>query len=257
MLRVANQARRLTGPRPSLPLPPQGLPFELVHLPLPVDEVQQRMGSLTGGAGSLVVTAPETSALRARVDAYFDRHRWAAVGPLLTYLGPLLIIFGLLWNTIGGWRATQVALIPGRTVQPSQAGGLALTLIDPGAEGGERPAVVSLTQGAQTRNAWLGYDRPVTWGAAWVARRGSGPALAVRAETKGSPALLQSLEGEAAPAESLHLRFGQNESEQGFSVPAAGLVFRVVNYESLTERGINRPVFLVEGYAGTGRDAPG
>ncbi|MGE5603381.1 MAG: hypothetical protein ACM30E_10035, partial [Nitrososphaerales archaeon] len=150
-----------------------------------------------------------------------------------------------------GWRVTDVTLIPGRAVQPAPAGGLALSLVDPGSADGARPGVVSLARGSQTRNAWLGYGRPARWGAVWVAQRSSGPALAVRASANGSPLTVESLEGQAAPVESLHLRFGQAESEQAFTIPARNLAFRVVSYESLADRGIGRPVFLVEGYQGT------
>ncbi len=164
------------------------------------------------------------------------------------------MIAGLLWNTLGGWRATETPLTPGRAVQPAQAGGLAVTLINPGSADANSPAVVALTQGAQTRNAWLGYLRPAIWGNVWVSQRSSGPAVEVRATAGRKLVLLQPLQGEggsAGPAmESLHLRFAQNESEQAFSVAGGNLAFRVVSYESLAERGIDRPVFLVEGYRG-------
>jgi ABC-type transport system involved in cytochrome c biogenesis permease subunit len=153
-------------------------------------------------------------------------------------------------------------LIPGRTVQPAQARGLALSLVDAGSADGTRsaerglPAVVSLARGSDTRYAWLGYARPVTWGAVWASQRSSGPALAVKASAGGSSLPLQSLEGEAVPADSLYLRFGRNENEQAFTIPGRNLAFRVVSYESLADRGYDRPVFLVEGYEGSD-PAPG
>lgn len=251
ILRVAIQGRRMVAPRRSpIPVAPQGLPFELAHLPVGMDGVQLEVEALAaGGPRGSVVADP--SGARPRVDVYLERRHRAAVGPLMTYLGPLLVVLGLLWNSLGGWRVTGVTLIPGRTVQPAQAGGLALSLVDAGSSDGARPGVISFARGGETRYRWLGYGRPATWGAVWVAQAGGGPALAVQASTGGKLLPVESLEAQAAPAESLHLRFGKAESEQGFALPAANLVFRVVSYENLADRGIGRPVFLIEGYQGT------
>jgi hypothetical protein len=265
-LRVANQARHLAARRARSPIAPQGLPFELVYLPAGMDAVQRQVEELAAGRQGSSVTA-DPSDVRPKVDAYLERRSWAVAGPLLTYLGPLLLVLGLLWNALDGWRASDVTLIPGRTVQPAQAGGLALGLVDAGGDGGARPGVISLARGSQARYAWLGYGRPAIWGPVWVAQRNSGPALAVRASANGIPLPVEALENQATPVESLHLRFGQAESEQAFTIPARALgadtlgpaealAFRVVSYESLADRGIGRPVFLVEGYQGTD-PAPG
>ena len=191
-LRTVNQARRLAGtwaaaPASSALLPgaPQGLPFELVHLPLSVDAVQAKMeAQVVGSKRALLTTAASSAPGRGSMGTWSVRS-WAAAGPLLTYLGPLLLVLGLLWNTLGGWRATDVTLIPGRTVQPAQAGGLALSLVDAGSCPLGDPQSSRLTRGSQTRHAWLGYARPATWGPVWVAQRSSGPALAVKASFGG------------------------------------------------------------------------
>ncbi len=254
LLRCVNQVRRLLSPAPAMPAAPQGLPFELVHFPSSVADLAPKLDQIASEGRQGTKSASDPAAPRPRVDAYTERRSWAAAGPLLTYLGPLLIVAGLLSNTLGGWRAAETPLTPGRAAQPIQAGGLALSLVDPGSADGSSPAVISLTHGAQTRNAWLGYLRPAIWGDVWVSQRSSGPAVEVRATSGRKLVLLQPLQGEGASAgpavESLHLRFAQNESEQAFSVAGGNLAFRVVSYESLAERGINRPVFLVEGYQG-------
>ncbi len=248
-LRSVNQLRRLVARPLTLPPAPQGLPFELVHLALPVADIELTVRSLVAAAERGALNT-QLAAPRPRVDAYWERRRWASAGPLLSYLGPLLIVLGLLGNTIGGWRSTEVALTPGRAVQPAPAGGLALSLVAPGSPNGRTPGVLALTRGMQTRYAWLGDARPAVWGDVWVTQRSSGPALAVQASVDGKPVTLQSIQAESAPVESLHLRFGQNESEQAFSIPSRGLAFRVVSYESLVDRGLDRPVFLLEGYQG-------
>ena len=252
ILRVANQAERLfRRPMPGIPLAPQGLPFELVHFHDPLPAIQARMESLPGTSGQLQLEKSTESTARPRTDAYTERRAWAAIGPLLAYAGPLLILGGLLWNSTSGWRASDIALTTGTTVRPAQVGSSALTLIDASGSGVERPVVLELARGTASSYFWLSYERPVISKGVWVVQRDSGPALRVRAEAEGRTLRLQPLESSRAAGETLHLRFAQNESEQGFSVADRGLAFRVVSYESLPDRAITGPVFLVEGYRGS------
>jgi hypothetical protein len=74
--------------------------------------------------------------------------------------------------------------------------------------------------------------------------------LSVAAEAEGERLSLQALEEGEGAGETLRLRFGENENEQGFAIPGANLAFRVVSYDRLPERGIERPVFLLEGFVG-------
>ena len=50
--------------------------------------------------------------------------------------------------------------------------------------------------------------------------------------------------------QTLHVLFQQTQGEQAFAIPTRNLTFRAVSYPALPERGIQRPVFLVEGYRG-------
>jgi len=252
ILRFANQVERLFRRRsPGIPLAPQGLPFELVQSSDPLPAIQARVEALAGSSDSLQIDKGNESTARPRTDAYTDRRAWAAIGPLLTYAGPLLILGGLLWNSMAGWRASDIVLTTGMPVHPAQAGSPALTLIDASGSGDERPVVLELTRGAASSYFWLSYERPIIWTGVWVIQRDSGPAMSVRAEAEGRALRLQPLEASSAAGETLHLRFTQNESEQGFSVADRGLAFRVVSYESLPDRAITGPVFLVEGYRGS------
>jgi len=252
ILRVATQVERLfRRPMPGIPLAPQGLPFELVHFQDPLPAMQSRIESLAGSSGQLQLEKSTESTTRPRTDAYTERRAWAAIGPLLTYAGPLLILGGLLWNSMAGWRASDIALTAGTPVRPAQAGSTALTLIDASGSGDERPVVLELTRGTASSYFWLSYERPIISKGAWVVQRDSGQALRVRAEAEGRTLRLQPLESGSAAGETLHLRFTQNESEQGFSLADRGLAFRVVSYESLPDRAITGPVFLIEGYRGS------
>jgi hypothetical protein len=254
VLRVAGQIRHLLRARAAAPLAPQSLPFEL-------KQVTSEPASLAPTIAAVAQTHTRHSVLphlesagrpvaRPRIDAFMERRSWAAVGPLLTYIGPLLITGGLLWNTMAGWRALDVSLTPGRLSQPAQANGLAVTLVDAPDPLAGRPGVLTLARGSATRDAWIDAGRPANWGSVWITQRFAGPALTVTARADGEPALLQALEEGEGAGETLRLRFGENQNEQGFAIPGANLAFRIVSYDRLPERGIDRPVFLLEGFVG-------
>ncbi len=254
VLRVAGQIRHLLRARAASPLAPQGLPFELRQLASEPASLAPAIAALaqTHARHSVSSNLPSDGrpVARPRIDAFMERRSWAAVGPLLTYVGPLLIVGGLLWNTVAGWRALDVSLTPGRLSQPAQAGGLALTLVAAPDPLTGQPGVLTLARGSASRNAWIDAGRPAQWGSVWIAQRFSGPALTVTARADGEPAQLQALEEGAGAGETLRLRFGENQNEQGFAIPGENLAFRVVSYDRLPERGIDRPVFLLEGFAG-------
>lgn len=268
-LRVAGQIRHLLAARRAAPLAPQGLPFELAQLPATPDVLAPKVAAVAEARprhsvaaqpgpsrlenGLALEPAPGQAAetpARPRVDAFFERRSWAAIGPLLTYLGPLMILGGLLWNSAAGWRALDVGLTPGRVSQPPQANGLALTLVAAADPATGQPGVLTLAQGNATRDAWIDAGRPANWGSVWIAQRASGPALTVTAQQGDRRLALQALEEGAGAGETLRLRFAENENEQGFAIPTTDLAFRVVSYNSLPERGIERPVFLLEGFVG-------
>jgi hypothetical protein len=254
-LRIAGQARYLLKARDAAPLAPPWLPFELAQLPRSPDLLAPRIEALVAGHPRGFVEAHRSAGdsvalARQRIDAFFERRSWAAVGPLLTYLGPLAIVGGLLWNALGGWRALDVSLTPGRLSQSAAANGLAVTLVAAPDPAAGRPGVLTLARGNATRDTWIDAGRPATWGSVWIAQRSSGPALAVTAQAGSQRLPLQALEEGEGAGETLRLRFGQNQNEQGFAIPSENLAFRVVSYERLPERGIDRPVFLIQGFAG-------
>jgi hypothetical protein len=120
--------------------------------------------------------------------------------------------------------------------------------------GPEQAAMIDVTliqAESPARQMRLGPLPVGRWGNLWVYQQATGPALTVTAQDgEGHPLALQSLAtgGESGPE--LHLLFRQNQSEQGFGLPTANLTFRAVSYPSLPEKGIARPVFLVEAYRG-------
>jgi hypothetical protein len=181
------------------------------------------------------------------------RRPFAAFGWPLAWLGLLIALLGLWVNDVAGWRTADVALAPGSMTPPAASSrGLQLRL--EGVSAAERDAASAVTlvmpdgagQQINTGPRW-----PGRWGNLWLFQRATGPALAVTArDSAGQTLALQTLGTGSEAGSAIHLLFRQNQTEQGFGLPARNLTFRAVSYEALPEKGIGRPVFLVEAYRG-------
>jgi len=250
-LRLAGQARHIwhLGHRmQSLPPFPADLPLRQITLPGPFDVALARVHDSLR-AHFQIVTA-EHDATRAQCHA--ERHRLGAWGPLIAYLGLLLILLGLLINDAAGWRATDIALAPNSSATLTQAGGVQITLNEiTGTEPRARSTLLLTQADNRSHSVHVAETRPGRWGNLWIIQRATGPALDVSAQDpNGRPLLLQALVSGGEVSERLHIPFRQTLSEQGFAIPTRDLAFRVVSYPALPERGIASPVFLVEAYHG-------
>ncbi len=183
-----------------------------------------------------------------------ERRPFAAFGWPLAWLGLLIALLGLWVNDVAGWRAADVALAPGSSVTPPAASSHGLQLRLDGVSGAERDAASAVTlvmPGGAGQQINTGPHWPGRWGNLWLFQRATGPALAVAArDSEGQTLLLQTLGTAGEAGSAIHLLFRQNQTEQGFGLPARNLTFRAVSYEALPEKGIGRPVFLVEAYRG-------
>jgi len=248
-LRVVAQARVVSRQWHSpgiLPAPP-GLPAQFATLPGSLDAALACAEAVLRPGASRV--AVEHDATRGQV--YACGCRPGVLGPLLTYLGGLLILAGLLVNDTVGWQASDIALAPGSATTLTQPGNLRVTLNDTGGSGGAFPASVTLEQASMGRTVAVALTHPARWGNIWLSLQATGPALAVTATGSDSrPLLLQSLAPGGEVNQTLHVLFQETQGEQVFAIPTRNLAFRVVSYPALPERGIERPVFLIEGYRG-------
>ena len=99
------------------------------------------------------------------------------------------------------------------------------------------------------------------WGTARAAgvsirRTGDGQALNVSArDAAGGAVQLQPVDRRGPPQSSLTLVFDQPRAEQLFLAPASELVFSVVAFPALPERGFSGPTFLVQAFP-AGQQAP-
>lgn len=243
-LRAASQARMLTGLRRPVQLrpAPAGLPRQRGAFPIPLAQALARCEAVLRGRGFRVAVASDAT----HAQLYAERGGLAAAGPLLSYLGGLLLLTGLALNA-AGWRAADLALAPGGAAPLGQAAGTQVTLT----EIADDTATLALARGNAHKIIRIGYARPGHWGGIWLTQGGAGPALAVSAaDADQLPLRLQSLVAGGEEGETLRMLFPQAQSEQAFAIPARNLAFRVVSYPALPERDITGPVFLVEGFRG-------
>lgn len=248
-LRAAAQARYLISLRRPVQLrpAPAGLPLQRSAFPAPLAAALARAEAALHGRFSRVASESDTT----HAQLYAERGRLGAAGPLLAYGGALALLAGLAIDAAAGWRTANLFLAPGNTATLSQAPGLQVTVTE--ITGGANGAGTSLTlaRDGAGKAIRIGYARPARWGNLWLTQQATGPALAVSATDQDQhPLLLQSLAAGGAGGETLRVLFQQAQSEQAFAIPDRNLAFRVVSYAALPERGIGRPVYLVEGYRG-------
>jgi hypothetical protein len=258
LLRIADQARYAWGtlrrsapapsPRPGLTTVEITLPYEAGNARLAVNQVADALAQRFQVSTIAPCDPPAC--------VYARRHSAGGLGPLLGYLGALVVLIGLLVNGLYGWQAADLALAPGGETVLAPAPN---TKIELSAIGGtERAAVsaITVTRDGITRAGALNYAWPFRWGNLWIAQRATGPALAVSAQDAAGKALELQRQTGSEPAQVLSLAFTASETEQTFLAPAQSIAFRAVSYPSLPERGFSGPVFLVEAYRGDNPSSP-
>ena len=189
------------------------------------------------------------------VQVVAERSPWGVLAAPLLYLGLLTALAGLWLGQQAGWREAGVILAPGQSVRLSQDNSLVLSQ-PPVPVGAPVDGVLVQRDGqpaSQRAFSALGTAR-----AAGVAIRRSGVGQALRVSARdatGSALQLQPVDRLGPPQQSLTLVFDQPRAEQLFLAPANELVFSVVAFPALPERGFSGPAFLVQAFA-AGQQAP-
>jgi cytochrome c biogenesis protein ResB len=172
-----------------------------------------------------------------------ERSPWGVLAAALLYLGLLAVLAGLWLGQWAGWREAGIVLAPGQSVRLSQDDTLVLA-----ARAGEDGVLVQRDGGpAQERSlAALGTANVA---GVLIRRTGAGQALIVHAQDLAGAALpLQAVERREPPQDALTLVFDQPRAEQVFLAPASELVFSVVAFPALPERGFSGPTYLVQAF---------
>lgn len=186
----------------------------------------------------------------AGVCLYGRRGRVGAVGSLLLSAGPLLLLVGLIVNSVGGWRTTEMVITAAGGVNLPATGGLQILLDEITGEDRNTESRMTVVGSGGREPLRVGYYRPGRMGNLWIAQLATGPALEAQARSGGRTLLLQALTTGGQVSEEIHTPFRQTQTEQAFAIPARDVAFRVVSYDALPEQGISTPVFLVEAYRG-------
>jgi hypothetical protein len=232
-------ALRLRTPQPAL-LPPT-LPAATVTLYGPLAALQTRTASVMAADYRLI---PPANAGAPPDPIYGVSRPGAIIGPILAVLGPLLCLGGLLANTLWGWNEPDLLLTRGVGVALPQHGGVQLAL-----EQTDPPTVAVTRPGIAPIKLMLTGGRPALALGVWIVQRDSGPALdAIAQDAAGRSLDLAPLADETIARPRLQLAFSPTQTEQTFSVPEAGILWRVVSYPALPERNVAGPVFLAEAY---------
>ena len=251
----AQQAWRAWRGSDVLPEPPMGAAHCRITVSEPLTDAPAYVQNKLRARYREVTVRDEPPGVRAQESTryvYAERRRFGTVGALLACAGPLLALLGLLVNSASGWRTSDVSLASGDHTTLRQAGGLMLTLDGISGDGGATTSVITATREDGTaRQVRARPLLPARWGDLWILQRSTGAALSVLArDDRGRPLLLQALEPAGQASGELHIAFRPTDTEQEFAAPAQNLVFRVVSYPALPEKGIDRPVFVVEAYRG-------
>jgi hypothetical protein len=184
-----------------------------------------------------------------------ERSVWGLIAAPLFYLGLLTALAGLWLGQQAGWREAGVVLAPGQPVRLSQDSSLVLS--QPPTPVGDAVDAVLVQRDGQpaSERTFSVFDTARAAGIA-IRRTGVGQTLSVSARnTNGGPLSLQPVDRLSPPQPSLTLVFDQPRSEQLFLAPASELLFSVVAFPTLPERGYDGPTFLVQAFA-AGQQAP-
>jgi hypothetical protein len=169
---------------------------------------------------------------------------------LMITVGVVFLLTAVWLEPLTGWRVAEITLSSG-ALQPLDPIGSVVLQAAPVQNSSAAMAIsVTLPAGNQVL-ALLQPGRPVRVGTLWLAERSTGTALGVTCKNRaGAPIILQAQGANGEAGAGLHLLFTPTQTEQAFAIPSSNLGFRVVDYPALPDRGIDRPVFLVQALRG-------
>jgi cytochrome c biogenesis protein len=187
---------------------------------------------------------------------YADR-LWVEGAALLGHIGLIVILSGMVVTDRLGWREDAVTLSPGQSYEVGHGldavlrfEKLELDTYPDGSPRDYRTYVQIIGDDAEVEQV-IGVNRPFTYRGVSFYQISHGMAVAVKASDQdGKPLLLQSFADGAETAAVVSLPFWGHQSERHFAVLDRDIVFQLVFYQSLPDRGYDGPVFLVQAYQG-------
>lgn len=248
-LAIGNALRRLRNPDPqSAAAETQRWPLH-VAVRLEPDVTGAGLQEDLANEGWRVVSAGEGDATQ----VVAERSRVGVIAPILVYSGLLVVLASLWLGQLVGWQESAITLAPGETVALANRPGSLLSA-SLGADGALTEVTISGSTGVSQTVSFSAGGAARAGGLA-LRQRAQGPALMVGANGSDGIALqLQRMEAQSTPAPSLTLVFDQPRSEQVFLLPDRQLVFSIVSFPALPERGFAGPTFLVQAFRAGQRD---
>jgi cytochrome c biogenesis protein ResB len=153
-----------------------------------------------------------------------DRWPWADVGPVLVYLGGLVVLLGMAVTALWGWEIEPLRLTAGKSV-PLENGSDLLLRLDELAQDGQRGNGQLLRQESAPANASdLAIGRPLKGAGSGAYLVKSGPALHIQATGSDSQVLDLVTGPDKEGQKELVLAFSEDEPRYAVGVPEADLV---------------------------------
>jgi cytochrome c biogenesis protein len=184
---------------------------------------------------------------------YADRF-WVEAAALLAQVGLIVILAGVVITGRLGWREDAVTLSPGQSYEIGHGLDAVLRFekleLDTYPDGSPsyRAHLRIVEDDAEVEQA-VEVNRPFTYRGVSFYQISHGMAVAVKARDQSDqPLPLQPFADGAGTTSVVSLPFWGHQSERHFAVPDQGIVFQLVFYQSLPDRGYDGPVFLVEAY---------
>ncbi len=267
LVRMADQVtlwRRLRRPTPDAPLPASGLAVDELPVAAPLATVITLLQAELGSRFAHVVTsqspldgAPQGAGDDVAGDSdlqtatiHATRGALGALGNALSYLGPVLVLLGLVVTQYLGWREANLDLAPGQQVGLAQYPGVTITAMDVG-----DTSQLSVTRGSRVQALTLAPGRPAHTGPVGLFQTGGGAALQVSVQSRaGRPIPLRPLVG-GAQADEQKILFQQAQEEISLAVPLRSVVLRFVYFTELPGQGFDGPVILAQAFQ-VGDDTP-
>jgi len=216
------------------------------------DALHATRSALAAGGLQLLRTSEDESAAT-EAQLYADRNRWGLLARVLRSISPLLILAGLLANTIWGWRTGELRLAAGQQTDLGPRAEVSVRMVViPSA--GRRGSVQFLPETGEPVTKPLGAALPACVAGVCVHQTGDGPALGVSAHGSGGRLLPLRAEDSDEVSELL-LLFGQPQAERLFTVPDASLAIRVIAIAAQPSEAMGTVPLLLQAYK-TGSSTP-
>jgi len=180
--------------------------------------------------------------------------------PGLAHVGALLLLAASLVQWRYGWATGPHDISLGDTYPLVASGPLTATLEEivltepvPGKPEVLRSRIMLEMPGRAARTVTISPGGPATYEGVTIYQVGHGRSLRVQAERVDGEVLdVRRVVGDTAPSRSARVRFEAGQQEQLVLVPSAEILLRLVYYNSLPARGLERPVVHVQVQSASG-----